>query len=291
LPWPWCATNQTGAAGLPGRRRGRAVADAASPPKTPQNLRRAFGDPILVAILFCLIVSLFFLAFPDVDLRVSGLFYDPAAGFPGARVPALRTLRDSGDIAVRLVVLILLVSIVLKIVLPWRRSLVPANVGLFLLAGLALGPGLLVNAILKDHWGRPRPVAIDLFGGTAPYVEVWRVTDYCARNCSFVAGEASSAAWLVALALVVPRRYRLPTLLVTGLFAVALSLNRIAFGGHFLSDVLLAWGLTGLVMAVLYRLIFISPPAWLANDRMEAGFARLGNAIRRPFAAARQREP
>ncbi|MEO8669174.1 MAG: phosphatase PAP2 family protein [Bauldia sp.] len=266
------------------------MADAASQPDVLQKLRRAVGDPILVALLFCLIVSLFFLAFPAVDLRVSSLFYDPATGFPAARVPALRALRASGDIALWLVVLILLFSVVLKIVLPWRRSLVPANVSLFLLAGLALGPGLVVNAILKDHWGRPRPLAIDFFGGTAPYVDVWRVTDYCIRNCSFVAGEASSAAWLVALTLVVPRHFRLPTLLVTGVFAIALSLNRIVFGGHFLSDVLLSWGLTGLVIAVLYRLIFISPPAWLANDRIEAGLARLGNAIRRRFGEA-GREP
>jgi membrane-associated PAP2 superfamily phosphatase len=259
----------------------------AEPGRTsPRDLGALLADPIVVAILFCLTVSLVFLVFPALDLWASSLFYDPAAGFAASKVPALRTLRAGSDLAVQVVVVVLLASLILKIALPSRRSLVPPGVSLFLLATLIIGPGLLVNLILKDHWGRPRPVSVVEFGGAFPYVEVWRISGYCARNCSFVAGEGSTAIWLIALAFVVPRRYRLPVLLATGLFALAISVNRIAFGGHFLSDVLLAWGLTGPVMAILYRIVFVSPPRWLGNERMEAALARLGGAIRRPFATA-----
>jgi lipid A 4'-phosphatase len=83
------------------------------------------------------------------------------------------------------------------------------------------------------------------------------------------------------LAFVVPRRCRLATLLVTGLGALALSLNRIAFGGHFLSDVLIAWGLVALLLAILYRVILVSPPVWLENERVESALARLGKTLRR----------
>jgi membrane-associated phospholipid phosphatase len=37
------------------------------------------------------------------------------------------------------------------------------------------------------------------------------------------------------------------------IYAAGLSANRIAFGGHFLSDVLLSWAVTALVLALLYR--------------------------------------
>jgi membrane-associated phospholipid phosphatase len=197
-----------------------------------------------------------------------------------------RLLRSSGSWAMEAVVTIIVVSILAKIALPRRRSLVPPNVSLFLLSSLIIATGLLVNVILKDNWGRPRPRDVIDFGGDLPYVEVWRISHYCVKNCSFVAGEASSAIWLTALAFVVPRRLRWPVLIVTGLFAAFLSLNRIAFGGHFLSDVMLSWGLTALVMAVLYRIIIASPPAWLRNERLEAGLARVGNAVRRPFGAS-----
>jgi membrane-associated phospholipid phosphatase len=243
------------------------------------------ADPIVLALLYCLIVSLVFLAWPAIDLWFSGAFYDSLSGFAAADDPALRLLRASGNWAMDIVIVVVLASLVGKIAWPSRGSLVPPSVSLFLLSTLAVATGLLVNVILKDHWGRPRPRTVTAFGGDLPYVEVWRISRYCLGNCSFVAGEASSAIWLTALAFVVPRRWRWPVLVVTGLFALALSVNRIAFGGHFLSDVMLSWGLTALVIAVLYRVVIARPPAWLENDRLEAGLARIGNAVRRPFTA------
>ena len=137
---------------------------------------------------------------------------------------------------------------------------------LFLLSTLLVGPLLLVNIILKDHWGRPRPNAVDLFGGDSPYVAVWRITNYCDTNCSFVSGETATAFWLMALALVVPRASALPAAIVTAVYAAILSANRIAFGGHFLSDVLISVGLTLLVVVIGYRL-FITHPPRMAGQR------------------------
>lgn len=137
----------------------------------------------------------------------------------------------------------------------WSRVRVP----IWLLTGLAVGPGLLVNGLLKSQWGRPRPIAIDLFGGEAVHQRAWVVSDWCDRNCSFVSGEASSAAWLVAAALVTPRRIGRTATVAAIVHAGALSVNRIAFGGHFVSDVVLAWLLCGLTSAVLYRVMLGQP--------------------------------
>ena len=152
---------------------------------------------------------------------------------------------------------------------------------LFLLWSLVLGPGLLVNLILKDHWGRPRPTMVSLFGGGSPYVPVWEISGFCSRNCSFVAGEASTAAWLVGVALVLPARWRVPGVIVAGVYALLIGLNRIAFGGHFLSDVLLSFSLTFLLMAILYRLLVERPPAALAGPALEAKLAGFGRRLRR----------
>ena len=134
--------------------------------------------------------------------------------------------------------------------------------------------------ILKDHWGRPRPVMIDVFGGDQPYVAVWQITDFCSSNCSFVAGEASSAIWLaVALALVVPAvARRRPSRRRRSSTPLLLSLNRIAFGGHFLVRRPPVLGIDasghGGRLAVDHR----KPAQWLANERLDAGLTRAGSA-------------
>ena len=79
-------------------------------------------------------------------------------------------------------------------------------------------------------------------------------------------------------------------LLVTVIVCVALvvSLNRIAFGAHFLSDVVLAWWITLLVIAVEYRLLYINPPAALTNERLESWLTEAGEALKRGAVAVRQ---
>ncbi len=114
--------------------------------------------------------------------------------------------------------------------------------------------------MLKSLWGRARPIQIEAFGGDADFTRAWQVSDQCLSNCSFVSGEGSSAAWMVAVvAVMTPRGLRSLILPLVGAYAMALSINRIAFGGHFLSDILLSWALMALVVAVLARVALACP--------------------------------
>src|SRR3990172_9149834 len=179
--------------------------------KTPAAMtgRRLLTDPIVLLVLATVAVSAFFLAWPEVDIAASRLFYEPGTGFVLSANPALIALRRSSNVAMITIVAAILASLAAKLSRPQRPSIIPPRASLFLILTLALGPGVVVNLVLKDHWGRPRPVMIDLFGGSVPYVEVWRITDYCSTNCSFVSGEGSSAIWLTGLVLVAPQRWRL----------------------------------------------------------------------------------
>ena len=143
-----------------------------------------------------------------------------------------------------------------------RRLSLAGRRALVLIAGLALGSGLIVNGLLKSLWGRARPIQIEAFGGDADFTRAWQVSDQCLSNCSFVSGEGSSAAWMVAaVAVMSPPELRRWTLPLAIAYGAALSLNRIAFGGHFLSDILLSWALTGLVLTALYRVALACPRA------------------------------
>lgn len=239
-----------------------------------------FSVPIIAAAGFVAALSVLFLVVPEFDLVASQAFYPPGRGFFLGGDRALIAFRYSADWLVALAVVLLLASVAVKLARPDRASPIAPNLVLFLLSSLILGPGLLVNVILKDHWGRPRPSMIAAFGGSSPYVPVWEITSFCSRNCSFVAGEPSAAVWLIGAALVLPRRWRLPGAIVAGVYAVLIGVNRIAFGGHFLSDVLLSFSLTFLVMALLHRLFVERPPAVLANPRLEANLTTLGRRLR-----------
>jgi membrane-associated PAP2 superfamily phosphatase len=115
----------------------------------------------------------------------------------------------------------------------WRRQ------GIFLLLSVALGPGLLVNAVFKDHWGRPRPRDIVEFGGPLHY----RVAPLPGGEggSSFPCGHCS-VGFLYAVGWWVWRRRRPAWAwgsLAVGLAAgFSLGLGRMAAGGHFLSDVI-----------------------------------------------------
>lgn len=239
------------------------------------------AGPLSASALLVVAASAVFLVFPDIDLWFSSRFYDPATGFALSDNSLLLLLRRSNDVIMIAICVAVVLSVAAKVALPDRPSLIPPRASLFLAATLLIGPGLLVNLILKNNWGRPRPVQVDVFGGDAPFIGTWQITDHCARNCSFVSGEASSAIWVMSVALVVPVRWRATVFVVAGVYALALSLNRIAFGGHFLSDVVLAWGLTLMLVAAAYRLIYVDTPPALSDERLDAGLARLGNAIRR----------
>ena len=244
-------------------------------PRTAELAR----DPIIQCVALIVVTSLFFALFPGVDVWFSSLFYVPGGGFPTGTIPISLALRELGSDLVRIAVVALLVIVVLKFAVPTRPSLVAPRDTLFILATLVVGPGILVNWVFKDHWGRPRPVSIDAFSGSHAFLPAWHMSDACTSNCSFVSGEASSAIWLIALAVLVPLVWRPLTVRILAVLALILSLNRIAAGGHFLSDVLLAWWFTLLVMAVGWRWLYSHP--LVANERLEAGLTDAGTAIRR----------
>lgn len=236
----------------------------------------------IVALLAAtLVLSLVFLAFPSIDLWATSLFYRPGSGFPAGDLALLEALRNLATAQLWAIVLALLAALAIKLARPREPAPIPPRAILFLLTTLAVAPGLIVNLWLKNAWGRPRPFAVEAFGGSAPYVPVWEISDYCVRNCSFVSGEASSAIWLVAVALVLPVGWRRSLLWPILAWATLLSMSRVAFGHHFLSDVLLAWTITLLLIAVAYRAIVVAPPEWLSPGTLERGLTGAGLALRR----------
>lgn len=195
-------------------------------------------------------MALHFLFLPEWDLAFTGLFYSPA-GFSQDGAVWERILYESVDWIVGLAVAGSLGLIVLDAFRrrPFGRR---GKVAALLLVVLALGPGLIVNGILKEHWGRARPRDVTQFGGDRRFTPALVISDQCEHNCSFSAGHPSAGFALAALgyAFVSRRRRRAIFVAATG-FGLLVGLARVAAGGHFLSDVLfsgvIVLGLTTLI--------------------------------------------
>jgi len=224
----------------------------------------AFADtvrrrPILTVAMLTALVSALALVFPHWDREVAALFFRPSEGFAAARSEPLLLLRAVGRQAWVVAIVLAVAGAAVKIVRSRRARIPTLRRAVFLATSLALGPGLIVNLVLTEGWGRPRPRDVLDFGGDLAFVPAWIPGGGCPTNCSFPSGEASSAMWLVAFVFVVPRAWR-PFVLVASLAAaMAVSVNRMAFGGHFLSDVAIGWGLVVLVVLVC-RVAFLRRP-------------------------------
>ena len=128
----------------------------------------------------------------------------------------------------------------------WQRA------AMLVLLGVAVGPGLLANALFKDHWQHPRPRDLIEFGGPLHYVPSPLIGTE--GGASFPCGHCSvgfmfAAGWWI-------WRRRRPAWAVASLagglaLGALLGVGRMAAGAHFLSDIvwsaLLAFGVLHLL--------------------------------------------
>jgi len=236
-------------------------------------LERTF---LLTALALGAAVAILFTLFPQLDVAIAQLFFDPEKHrFPYATKALPNDLRDLADWLVWLIVIAAGAALLLKLVLPRRKMLMRPTVALFLVVTYALGPGLITNGILKPVWSRARPVAIEQFGGHKHFTPWWRPGGDCDRNCSFVSGDASALVWLLAPASVAPPAVRPVALAGATVIAVGLSGMRVVFGRHFFTDVVFGGVVTLLVIVLCRRLIFR-----LDDARIEAALERAGLKLR-----------
>lgn len=216
----------------------------------------------LFALLAALVGSAaLFLTIPQVDLTVSGWFYDPGRGFAMNHDPAMQTLRHAYQWSYVLIIVVSLVLLVANYIGSVQQRL-PCRFHAWVLAAFAIGPGLIVNLAFKAHWGRARPASIEEFGGPHDFTLPLVIADQCARNCSFSSGEGAAittGAVVLAVLLLTGKSagWRQLTIWVLAIAAMSGAGLRIIMGRHFLSDTVFSALICALVCLVLYRALRI----------------------------------
>src|SRR5690242_4616663 len=105
---------------------------------------------LVVALALGVVVGAVFALWPQLDLAISRQFYDPVRGiWPIYYSAVAPRLRDFFNYAIAALVAPAFLALALKLILPRRRMLIAARAAIFLIATLALAPGLMANVVLK----------------------------------------------------------------------------------------------------------------------------------------------
>ena len=235
---------------------------------------------LLSFIALGLALALLFAAYPSWDVQVAAWFFDPSsAKFPLAVDSEWNMARRAANWVPFLLLLPAVFALLRKLVFPSERMLIAPSIVLYLLGSLLIGPGLTSNLLLKENWGRPRPNSVQQFAGTAAYQPWWRPGGTCKRNCSFVSGEASLAFWTVAPASLAPPQMRPVALGAAVVFGTAVGSLRVAFGRHFVTDIVFAGLITIAIVLALYR--FLLDPVRRNDARLERGLEGISVRLHR----------
>jgi len=232
---------------------------------------------LIIALAIAAVVGLVFGLFPQLDLYISGFFYgyreEPLYFALRFRAP----LKIARTVAVWIPTLMIIppvVAVIGKLIRPRRPMFMPGRAVLFLILTLALGPGLLVNGLLKDPWARPRPVDVTEYGGVEHFVPWWYPRGDCPSNCSFVSGDVSGAFWTIAPAALAPPQWRALAYGAALTLGTVTAAFRVMAGAHFVTDVVFAGVFTYLIIWFVYALIYRWPRTRMTDEGIERAIAR-----------------
>lgn len=212
---------------------------------------------ISVLLIFLVVFTLWGEA-NDVDRRFSAQFFSTENGWFLADSFPWNWLYDYGVAPGIVLSILCFVSWIFSRTDPARAALRPYLLICTLTPFIA--SVLVVNVVLKDHTGRPRPREITQFNGAWEYKPVLKA-GLPGRGHSFPCGHCSIAFTLTS-GIVFWRRSRkfaLSSLSVGLAYGILMSIARIAQGGHFLSDALWSLGIVWLTLMALYYFVFQPP--------------------------------
>ena len=234
---------------------------------------------LIVTLAIAAVAGLAFGIYPELDQRVARYFYGFVDSgnnlfFVWRIYPPLMLARDIALWISAVLVAPAVAALVIKLILPKRKLLMSGRAIVFLIATMALAPGLLANVILKDYWGRPRPIDVTQFGGDQHFVAWWDPRGDCPANCAFVSGDVSGAFWTIAPAALTPPQWRALAYGAAVALGTGVAAIRVAAGGHFPSDVIFAGVFTFLIIWIAYGLIYRWPRTRLSDDDVERAIER-----------------
>jgi len=219
---------------------------------------RAFKDFSIVLLIMGIITLVFRLT--DADIALQRYFYSPEKGWLLQYKPFWDFLYRYGIFPGYFLAFAGLIMITLSY---WNVKYINyRKAAIVLIFTIIVGPGLVVNLLLKDHTGRPRPREITEFGGTEKFICV------CEKGAtndgkSFPCGHCSMGFYLAIPYLFLRNRKKILAYSVLALgvgYGIIIGIARMMAGGHFASDVLWSGLIVWLIALTGYYLFRVDKP-------------------------------
>ena len=223
---------------------------------------RRFSWPVFldffIPILILAIITMIFRT-TDWDLKIAGYFFDPKLN-PAFKETAYpwyifyKVGAAPAIISVSVAGFILVIGFFNRVLKSYRLR------SLFVILLMIISPGIIINSIFKENWGRPRPRECVEFHGESQFKKVWTPNfDNHDGGKSFPSGHASMGFFMF-FPFFIYRAYRknkkaILWLLIGLVYGGLMSYARISQGGHFAGDCLWAGGFDYLTAAVLYYVL------------------------------------
>ncbi len=220
---------------------------------------------IYITIIVPAIILMVLALYPNLDIKFSQLFYTDSQGFVYRNNFIVLFFFQIIPIFTKIFITSCIVYLLYKILKLKRWQDFLFSTILYLVVTGLIGPGLIVNHIFKENFGRARPVQIVDFNGSKSFSRVLAISNQCHHNCSFSSGHAAMAYYFTALAYALAlynsKKLKESALLkkssdldssfllkekaifpiiyiIMLLFGSVVGFSRILMGGHFLSDVI-----------------------------------------------------
>ena len=211
----------------------------------------------ILLIIIILTTVIFWVS--DLDMTVTDYFYSPLSqnsDWPISEKPFWYFFYEMAPVISMLIafgsLLVIFGSLISK---KWKHH---RKAAYFILSVFVVGPGIIVNTIFKDNWGRPRPDQVVEFGGNHQYVPPLLFNSE-GRGKSFPCGHSSVGYALIAFwFLWRTRRPKLAHGMLFGslILGTLIGFSRLANGAHFLSDVLWSAWIPIFTASTLYYLFY-----------------------------------
>ena len=238
---------------------------------------------LFCALTIAVVMGLIFGLYPELDLRVAGYSYSIENAdhdtFALRFSPSVVRARSVVPWIPAVLAATAVGALVVKLILPRRKLLMPGRAVVFLIATMIFAPWLMANVTLKEYWARPRPIAVVQFGGNEPFVPWWDPRGDCPANCSFVSGEVTGAFWTLAPAALAPPQWRALAYAAALALGIGMATLRMMAGAHFPSDVIFAGVFTYLIIWIAYALTYRWPRTRLSDGDIDRSLGRLTSAV------------
>jgi lipid A 4'-phosphatase len=202
-------------------------------------------------------LAVFFRAFPAADIAVSSFFFLENGTFLMDNSFIGQAIYYGVDTAAVITAAFFICYIVFSFLKNKETLLgLPRLFVLYLALTYILGPGLVVNELLKDRVGRPRPFQVTYFKGKADFSPAFKITEFGGKYASFVSGHAAFGFYWIALGFPMKNPARRRKYFSGAAFlGTVIGMVRIMQGKHFLSDVVFSFFFVYAVAAIIWFII------------------------------------